>query len=611
MKKPLLYCLFFLFSFSLAGQDVYLKAEYPVAVTAGEQFSVMWTVNAGGGEFSAPSFRGFYKIMGPETSYSSSTQIINGKVSNETSYTYVYYLQAVNVGKFVLPPATFTLKNKTYSSDSLRIEVVGNASQKQAANARNNNAVNPPEDTDTDTGVESGGSDLFINLAVDHREVYIGEPVVATVKLYSRVNIAGINEINYPTFNNFLRSDIETPPLTSLRQENINGRIYGAGIVQRFLLYPQVTGEINIDPVQISLLIQKKVRGQSDPFFGDFFSSYQTVPKAVASRPVSIKVKPLPGVKPENFSGVVGKLDLTASLNKEDVNVNDALNLKVVLSGNGNLKIASPPVFKLSPDIEVYDPKITDNLKNGINGTSGQKSFEYLLIPRHYGSYTIPALTYSYFNIQSGRYEKLTTPEFHFNARKVNDQNAGATVYGGVSKEDVKYLGKDIRFIKADPGLLKKSGDILFSRQSFYSAYVFSLFAFLLILFLRREHIRRNSDLTAVRNRKAARIAIKRLHNASECLKNDELDIFYDEILKALWGYLSDKLSIPVSALTRNNAVSTLHEFGIEEDRINDLTQILDTCEYARFAPASSGTEAATIFEGASKFIKSVENTIG
>src|SRR5664280_1931100 len=601
MKKALLYQLIFLISYSVSGQDVFVKAEYPSVVNAGDQFTIIWTVNSGGGEFTAPSFSDFYKLMGPQTSYSSSTQIINGKVSNETSYSYVYYLQGVKEGKFVIAPATFILKNKTYSSDSLRIEVIGSNSQKQSSGPGKTNSNNNQE-------VESSGKDLFINLSVNRREILMGEPVVATVKIYSRVNIAGINEIKYPSFNSFLRSDIATPPLTSLRQENVNGTIYGSGVIQQFLLYPQVTGEIKIDPVEISALVQQKTKGESDPFFGDFFSSYQTVPKVAASQTVRIKVKPLPGVKPADFSGVVGKLDLKATLNKQSVNVNDAVTFKVVLSGTGNLKIASVPVLKLSPDIEVYDPKVSDDIKNGVNGTTGQKSFEYLMIPRHNGDFTIPPISYSYFNIASGRYEKLTTEEFHFSAQKVSGQNSGANVYGGVSKEDVKYLGKDIRFIKSDPGILKKSGNILLSKQSFYSAYAFSFLAFILILFLRREHIRRNSDQSLVKNRKAGKVAIKRLHGASVCLKNEEIDQFYDEILKALWGYLSDKLNIPVSDLTRNNAIAALQEQGIDEDNIQSLSKILDACEFERFAPSSSDKEATAIYEGTSQFIKSVEN---
>jgi hypothetical protein len=603
MKKAILYQVIFLISFSASGQDVFVKAEFPEVVNAGQQFTVVWSVNAGGGEFSAPSFSGFYKLMGPQTSYNSSTQIINGKMSSSVSYSYVYYLQAVKEGKYVIPPAVFTLKNKTYSSDSLHIEVVGSS-------AGNQNVSSGKKAVTDDSGIESSGNDLFVNLSLNRKEVFLGEHIVATVKLFTRVNISGINEIKFPPFNSFLKSDIETPPLTSLKQENINGTIYGTGVVQQFLLYPQITGEISIDPVQISVMIQQKA-AQSDPFFDGFFNSYQTIPRAIASKMVKVNVKPLPGVQPVDYSGIVGKLDFKAVLNKDSVNVNDAVNFKVTISGSGNLKIAATPLLKLSPDIEVYDPKISDDIKYGINGSTGQKTFEYLLIPRHYGDYTIPSITYSYFDTSTGRYETLTTKEYHFHARKGNEQNTGITVYGGISKEDVKYMGKDIRFIKSNGGNLTKSTSLIVKKNSFISAYVIALLVFMIILFLRREHIRRNSDLSLVRNRKAAKVAVKRLHSASVCLKNDQIDEFYEEILKAIWGYLSDKLNIPVSDLTRNNAVTALTEEGIDGDRIINLNHILDTCEYARYAPSASESEAETIYEGASQFIKSVENSIG
>jgi len=602
MKRTLLYCLLFLLSVSGRSQDITVQAEYPSVVEAGQQFSVSWTVNSGGGEFSAPSFQGFYKLMGPQTSYSSNTQIINGKMSHQTSYSYVYYLQAVNEGRFVIPPAVFTLKNKSYYSDSMHIEVIN--STKQSSSGRS--AVN----TDKNISEENVSGDIFLNLLISRKEVYIGEPIVATVKIYTRINLSGINELKFPSFTSFLKTDLETPPLNALKQENINGTIYGTGVIQQFLLYPQVTGEIIIDPVQITVLLQQK-SANSDPFFGDFFASYTTVPKAVASKTVKITVKPLPGVKPDDFSGVVGNVNIKASISKDSVNVNDAVNYKIIVSGSGNLKIAEAPVFKLSPDIEVYDSKITDNIKNNINGTSGQKTFEYLLIPRHYGDYKIPSITYSFFNTSTGKYEHLTTQEFHFHARKGTEQSTGITVYGGVSKEDVKYLGKDIRFIKTDPGRLMKSANLILSKRSFYSGYAIALLLFLTVLFIRRELIRRNADLTAVRNRKAGKVAVKRLREASGCLKRGEMDRFYEEMLKAIWGYLSDKLNIPVSDLTRNNAVEVLKEKGITNDKITNLTKILDTCEYARYAPSSSGTEASEIYEEASHFIRIVENSIG
>lgn len=583
------------------AQEISVVVEYPGVVRVGQQFSVSWIINSGGGEFSEPSFDGFYRLMGPQTSYSSSTQIINGKITRETTYTYVYYLQALKEGLFIIPPAIFTLKNKTYSSDSLRIEVIGGTAKQ--------NKPGTGKDV-VDEEVENTSEDIFIRLLLDKKEAFQGEHIVATVKLYSRVDISGINEIKFPGFEGFLKTDLETPPLTSLTRENINGTIYGTGVVQRFLLYPQISGEIDIDPVRISVLIRQRT-GESDPFFGDFFATYTTVPKMIISSPMRVKVNPLPGIRPGDFSGIVGKIALNASLDKDTVNVNDAVNLKMVLAGSGNLKIANSPEMKLPPDIEIYDPKVTDDLTYGTNGTSGRKTFEYLLIPRHYGDFTIPPASYSYFNVSTRQFEKLTTPELHFYARKVDDQGTGITVYGGVAKEDVKYLGKDIRFIKSDPAKLKRPGKNLSSKRSFYTAYAFALMLFLLVLFVRREQIKRNADIVRVRNRKAGRTAAKRLKEAEKCLKGKQNEKFYEEILRALWGYLSDKLNIPVSELNRSNAINSLIEKGIADNEINNLSSILDTCEYARFAPSSSASEAEIIFEGASGFIRYVENSIG
>jgi hypothetical protein len=600
MKKTILYSLFLFISAASFAQNIEFYADFPTNVSNGQQFSITFNVNTGGGEFTAPSFSPFYKLMGPQTSYSSSTEIINGKMSTRISYSYVYYLQAMKAGTFVIPPAVFAYKGKEYRTDSMRIEVTGSGAQGKNQAGKNNGK----ENSDVD-----GSGELFVNMSVNRKDVYVGEPILATVKLFTRVDLSGINEVKYPSFNNFLKSDIETPPLTSLQQENINGTMYGTGVIQKFLLYPQVSGQITIDPVQITVLAQQK-SGQSDPFFGDFFASYQTVPKAVASKPVIINVKPLPGQTPADFSGVVGKIDMKATMNKDSVNVNDAVNFKITISGNGNLKIASTPALKLSPDIEVYDPKVSEDLKTGTNGASGSKTFEYLLIPRHYGEFKIPPVTYSYFNTSTGKYETLSTGEYHFYAKKTGDQQAGITVFGGVSREDVKYLGKDIRFIRPDAGRLFSSGRLMISDSSFYFAYLFTFLAFVIILFVRREHIRRNADLSLVRNRKAGKVAVKRLHAASVCLKNQQIDKFYEEILKALWGYLSDKLSIPGSSLTRGNATEALAARGVTEEKISDLNHVLDTCEYARFAPSASGTEAENIYEGASSFIKSVENMI-
>jgi hypothetical protein len=599
LKKYLFFCLLIIPLFT-AGQDITVEVDYPAVVTTGQQFNIKYSVNSGGGELTVPSFEGFYKLMGPQTSYSSYMQTINGRMTQSTSYSYTYVLQSLKEGKYHIPPATFTYKGKTFRSDSISIEVISDPSQKPSGNTGSG--------TDENASQERGAvSDIFLDLSLNRKNVFIGEHIVATVKIYTRVNLAGINEIKFPSFNGFLKSDIETPPLTSLRNENVNGTIYGSGVVQQFLLFPQVSGEIQIEPVQISVLVQQKT-GRTDPFFGDFFSSYQTVPKAVISKAVKVNVRSLPGTQPGDFSGVVGKLQIASSIDRDTVNVNDAVNLKITISGSGNLKVAAAPSLKLTPDIEIYDPKITDNLKSSANGTTGQKSFEFLLIPRHYGEFTIPPVTYSYFDPSKGRFERLSTKAFNLHVIKGTEQSTGVTVYGGVAKEDVKYVGQDIRFIKSYPGNIIKPGNIIFLKPFYYSFFLLTAFIFLLFLFIRREHIKRNADRSMVKHRKAAKIAGKRLKEASVCLKNGQNDKFYEEILKAIWGYLSDKLNIPVSELTRSNAIATLREKGMGDESIDDLVKILDVCEFARFAPSSTGSEAEKIYDDSSKFIRSVEN---
>jgi len=602
MKYILKYLLMIVIPLTSEAQEIVIKTEYPRVVNQGEQFTISWTINTGGGEFYAPPFTGFYRLMGPHTSYSSSTQIINGKISQQTSYTYTYYLQAMDAGKFVIPPATIKVKGKEYKSDSIYIEVIGNQAARQVQQGNQKPA--------TEHAVAEPGGDLFVRLIPSRNELFAGEPLTVSLKIFSRIDIAGLEEVKYPDFSGFIRENIETPPLTSLQRENVNGVIYGTGLIQQFLLFPQITGDITIDPVQVTALVQQRI-SEPDPFFGDFFARYANVPKVIATLPVKISVKPLPVNKPADFSGFVGKLSISATLSKDTVKVNDALNLKITLSGTGNLKLAGAPALKLSPDIEIYDPKITDNLKNSASGTTGQKTFEYVLIPRHHGDFVIPSITYSYFNPATKQFESLSTREFRFHAIQTAEQTGPVTMYGGVTREDVKYLGKDIRFIKSLPGKIIASDRLVISGSLFPLYYIGALLVFIVVIVLRKEHIRRNADIVRIRNRKAGKVARKRLSVASECLKSGMTEKFYEELLKALWGYLSDKLSIPLSELTRVNAIEKMKEKGIDKEQIQKITLIIDKCEFARFAPSSKPSEAAEIYVGAVKFIRYVENKIG
>ncbi len=594
----------------LIAQDIALQSEYPSVVQSGQQFTITWSVNANGGDFGSPSFDGFYRLMGPSTSYSSSTQIINGKVTRNATNSFTFVLQAMDTGSYTIPEATYTIKNDVYRSDPITIEVVaGNNRTSSQSTVSGSSARQNPSTSRTNTS----GNEIFIDFIVNKKEVYVGEPILGTAKIYTRVNLSGISDVKYPSFTGFMKTDLDTPPLNNLVDENVNGTMYGSGVLQQFLLYPQIAGDLEIEPMSITAMQQQRINAGSgfDSFFDDFFSSYQTVPVAVASDPVTIKVKPLPSNRPADFSGVVGKLEIKSGIDKDTINVNDAITFSITITGNGNLRISGNPKLDLVPDIEQYDPKIVDNIRNGTSGTSGSRTFEFLLIPRYYGDYTIPPVTYSYFSTATGRYEQLTTPEYHFYANKVDEASAGLMVYGGVSKEDVRYVGQDIRFVKNNPGRLKKTDKVLADRGSFYSIYGFALLLFLAILFVRREHVRRNSDITAVKNRKAGKVAAKRLKVASECLAKNEMDRFYEEVLKALWGYLSDKLSIPISSLNRNNIVDILGSKGVDEDKITELNHIIDTCEFARYSPSSSETAASDLYSKTSGFIKYMESFVG
>jgi hypothetical protein len=584
---------------ALLSQDISIKVDYPGVVAVGEQLRIVWTVNTSGGDFSAPPFDGFYKMSGPNVSYSQSTQIIGGRRTSETSYSYVFYLQALREGKYTLPGATYTKGGKTYTSEVAVIEVVKDESGKQAASGVSEGTSGQPSD----------GAEIFVRLIINKKEVFLGEPVAATVKLFTRIDISGINEVKYPIFNGFLKEEIPTPQLTSLERENVNGAIYGTGVFQKFLLYPQKTGEIIIDPVQITVLMRQR-SGTGDPFFGDFFQTFSTVPRVVTGEAMTINVKPLPGNRPSDFMGAVGNFDLKAEINRDTVQVNDAVNLKLILTGRGNLKLADAPIVAIPAGLEAYDPKMTLNAVNSEAGTSGSKTFEYLIIPRNAGDFKIPAITYSFFDPSSGQYNRVTSKPFNLHVLKSGDAGAGQQIFGGVPGEEIRYIGKDIRFIKTTPPQLRKSANWLLTRRSFFSLYGFALLGFIIIVVARREQVRRNSDRVRVKNRKAGRIASQRLRIARKYLKINDKEKFYEEVLKAIWGYTGDKLNIPVSELTRSRGVDELRKRGVDEALISSLTELADICEMVRYAPSSSSADTAHVYSEASRIIRELDEKL-
>lgn len=601
MRKALFIIILSVFSSFLMSQDIVVSTQVPSVVTAGEQFRITYTVNSKGGSLIAPEFKDFYKLMGPQTSYSQNTSIANGKTTSVIRNSFTYYLQATKDGEFTLEPAKFIHKNKEYLSRSVKITVVASGSE---------SAANPNSGQDNNkAGSNVSGQDLYVKLLINRSKVILGEHIVATLKIYSRVNISGLQEVKLPDFKGFLRTDLETPPLRTLERENVGGKIYNTGVLQRFLLYPQKTGTIEIEPSTLTVLLQQEVK-TNDPFFGDFFASYNTIPKVIATPQVNINVEPLPYGAPESFSGTVGSITMNSSADMDSMMVNDALTFRVVLRGEGNIKLSPAPELLLSPDIEVYEPKIIPALKTSTAGTSGTKTFEYILIPRHHGLFTIPEILYSYYDTDKEKYITLKTKEHKFYVKKGTDDSSDNQVYGAVTKGDITYLGKDIRYIRTETDNLKLKSDLIMSRSSFFIVYLSAFLIFIIIIIWRREHLRRNSDLVKVKNRKAARVATKRLKSVKSFLKESDRKEFYAELLRAIWGYLSDKLSIALSDINMEKVEAELVSSGITSDSIEQLRHIIETCEFSRYSPMGEQDLSAEIIMQSENLIKLIENEI-
>jgi len=605
MKYLLANILFILTVIPGTSDDIEFSVSAPGVVTVGEQFRLIYTLNSKGDKFNAPEFDNFYVIVGPSTSYNQSTQIINGKVTRNISYTYTYILQSTREGKFTIPPATVVVNKKQYSTNSLQIEVIKNKPQQQTST--------PATQSNNNQGLANiGNEDLFVRVLVSMSDVYQGAHLVATVKIYSRVNLSGFEKVDLPDFNGFYMQEIEIPPLRSLERENINGQIYGTGVIKKYLLFPQYSGNIVIEPVAIECLVQQTVRRTPQSSFDDFFSfnSVRNTKKFISSPEVNINVKPLPAGAPSSFSGTVGSVNMTTDLDKSSVKENDAVTLKITLKGTGNLKLAEAPVVDFPPDFETYDPKVTTNLKAGVSGTVGSKTFEYLVIPRHAGNYRIAPVKYSFFDMGSRKYKSLSSDEFLIEVSKAEVGEDG-NIISGFTKEDVRYLGKDIRFIITGPIQVKEKGKIIFGTPLFFLAHAGLIALFLLVYVLVRYSAKRNANVILLRNRRANKLAKKRLKLAGSEMRANNAKGFFEEVLKALWGYMSDKLSIPVSELSQENIRQSIEEKTIDKKLIDEFVELVDTCEYAQYAPSAKSVSLEDIYRKSIKIISKLEQGLG
>lgn len=582
MKKKTLFLLLFILFAGLTARadDVRFSMSAPNAVELGSQFRLSFVLNTQGDNLKLPELNDFDVLMGPSTSNSTSIQMINGKTTRSVTFSYTYILQAKKEGKFTIQPATIEADGKTYTSNSVTIQVV-KGSSKPAGGGVDKPAAKPGQ-------IDS--KDLFVNVDLSRKSVYKGEHLLATIKIYSRVNLSGFDDIELPNFEGFWSQDIDIPQQISLHREAYKGEIYNVGTLKKTILFPQQTGNITIKPVKIVALVRQRIQ-QPQSVFDDFFDQFSTVKATVLSQPVTVHVKSLPQA-PANYSGGVGNFSLESSITATDVKANDAVTLKLKISGNGNLKLIDAPKVDFPADFDTYDPKNSSDYKATENGLVGSTSFEYLVIPRHAGDFTIPAVNFVYFNPATGRYVTKTTKSYDLHVEKGSGDQSNTVVSTGVSKEDVKFLGKDIRYIKTDNNQLFQRNDTFFGSVNFYLIYLGGAFLVLIFYLFNMKRIRENANLARVKNRKASKVAMKHLKVARGVLKQNDAEKFYEAVTRAFWGYLSDKLTIPVADLNKERAAEALLERSVSQELVDRFIETLDTCEFARFAPGGGTTTA-------------------
>lgn len=591
MKKLGLIILLFITSLAYS-QNVEFKASAPSVVATGEQFRLSYTINREGSNLKVPTMEGFDLLMGPSISQSSTYYNYNGKQTQSETYTYTYLLEGTKEGTYEIAPATIVVDGKQYSSNSLKIEVLKGSASNTNANRQNeeHRAAQP------DASAAINDKNLFVRVEVSRRSLYLGESLLATIKVYSKVDLTNFGRSKFPAFTGFLAEEVPIPQRIELVRETYNGEIYNVGVIRKVLLFPQHTGDITIDPFELECIVRQRLAGGGRSFFDDFFGNYRDVRAMRRSKPVTIMVKDLPqNGKPVGFSGTVGNVTMSTSVSADSVNANDAITYKVTFSGNGNLKLLRAPSVSFPLDFESFDPKESRDIRVTESGMLGNVSFEYVIIPRYSGDYKIPAIRFSYFDSQSNSYKTILGKEYTIHVRKGAEKGQGEATSGGsvqsFKKEDIRKVGEDIRYLKAGDLKLKEAGVRFFGTLGYWLSLLIPFVLFVVGAILNRRRIKANADVARVKNKAATKMARKRLKVAATAMKGHNAEQFYDEVLKALWGYMSYKLNIDRAELNRDNISEILTRKSVSEELQKEFIAVLDTCEYARYAPGSNSDQ--------------------
>ena len=589
---------------SSAGAQT-LTGRAPSQVAVGEQFRLTYTINT-------QDVRGFRAgnipdelevLMGPSTSTQSSFQMVNGHTSSTSSVTYTYIVVANKNGTYTIPPAHCTVDGKTVTSNEIRIKVSGQAQQGGRQQSRQQSGGNGEL---RPAGTAISGSDLFIHVSASKQRVREQEPILLTYKVYTLVGLTQLSG-KMPDLKSFYTREVPLPQEKSFKIETFNGRQYRTVTWQQYVMFPQATGKLEIPSITYDGIVVQQNRNV-DPFeaFFNGGSGYIEVKKQIKAPAITIQVDPLPQ-RPANFSGGVGSFSISSQIDKTEVKANDPVNLRVVVSGVGNMKLLKQPVVKIPKDFDSYDAKVTDKTKLTVNGLEGSIVYDFLAVPRHQGTFEIPAIEYTYFDTKSNSYKTERTESFTLKVAKGDGQTTVASFAG---QEDVKQLGSDIRYIHTGNTEQHGVNEFFFSSVAYWMSLAVLLIAFISLFVIFRHRAIENANIVKQRAGKANKVAVKRLKKAAKLMKTGKDGEFYDEVMRALWGYVGDKFNISVDQLTRDNVSQQLSQYNVSEETIRQFVGALDECEFARYAPGDATGNMNKVYDAAITAITQIANTM-
>ena len=580
-----------------------LTGSAPSHVAVGEQFRLTYTVNTQNvSDFRAGSIPNELEVLiGPNRSMQSSYQMINGHTSSSSSITYTYIVCASKNGTYTISPAHIVVNGKTISSNSLTIKVSGSAQSNSGSSRQHRNE----EEEIRDAGSQISGSDLFIKVSANKKRVHEQEPILLTYKVYTLVGLTSLRG-DMPDLKSFYTQEVDLPQQKSFSVETLNGRTYKTTTWSQYVMFPQTTGKLEIPSITFEGIVVQQNRN-IDPFeaFFNGGSGYVEVKKKIQAPGIEIQVDPLPE-RPANFSGGVGKFNVSAQLDKTETKANDPISMRIIVSGTGNLKLIKQPVVNLPKDFDKYEPKVTDKSKLTTNGIEGSMVYDLLIVPRHQGQYEIPPVEFTYFDTAENAYKTVKSESFTLDVAKGSD--AGAV--NDFSGQDLQELNKDIRYIKTGSTNQHSLNDFFFGSSAYWISLCLLAVVFVSLFVIFRQRAIDNANVTKARGKKANKVATKRLKKASRLMADNKPGEFYDEVLRALWGYVGDKMNIPVEQLSHDNISMRLAEHNVDETVISQFIGALDECEFERYAPGDPKGNMNKVYEKAMTAIEKIEGSM-